>query len=81
MLEPYDPMCNTYAKDMEYLDPFWAESREELDNTDIEFRQAKRVAYVRNEEGTLNPTNGHFLCDSCYIKAGQPSSPTGWVCP
>jgi hypothetical protein len=37
--------------------------------------------YVEREEGTYNPTNGHFLCDECYIRAGMPSSPTGWVCP
>jgi hypothetical protein len=37
--------------------------------------------YVRDEEGTYNPANGHFLCDECYIKAGQPSSPRGWRCP
>lgn len=37
--------------------------------------------YVKREEGTYNRENGHFLCTSCYIKAGQPSSPTGWVAP
>jgi len=38
-------------------------------------------AYVMREEGTLNRQNGHFLCTSCYIKAGQPSSPWGWTAP
>ena len=37
--------------------------------------------YVRVEEGTYNRENGKFLCDLCYLKAGTPSSPTGWVCP
>jgi hypothetical protein len=37
--------------------------------------------YVEQEEGTYNKTNGHFLCTSCYVKAGMPSSPTGWVAP
>lgn len=37
--------------------------------------------YVREEEGTYNPANGHFLCTDCYIKAGMPSSPRGWVAP
>jgi hypothetical protein len=37
--------------------------------------------YVWQEEGTLNRENGHFLCTSCYIKAGMPSSPRGWVAP
>lgn len=34
--------------------------------------------YVRLEEGTFNPENGHFLCTPCYVAAGQPSSPNGW---
>lgn len=37
--------------------------------------------YCWKEEGTLNLENGHFLCTSCYIKAGMPSSPRGWVAP
>lgn len=38
--------------------------------------------YVREEEGTYNPFNGHFLCTDCYIKAGMPSAGVGkgtWV--
>jgi hypothetical protein len=37
--------------------------------------------YVRNEEGTYNPLNGHFLCTPCYVRAGMPTSPEGWVAP
>lgn len=40
--------------------------------------------YVREEEGTYNATNGHFLCTDCYIKAGMPSNPypeKNWVAP
>ncbi len=37
--------------------------------------------YVWKEEGTLNPDNGHFLCDSCYIRAGMPSGSDGWIAP
>lgn len=37
--------------------------------------------YVWREEGTLNTSNGHFLCTSCYIEAGQPSSRYGWTAP
>jgi hypothetical protein len=37
--------------------------------------------YVWQEEGTLNRENGHFLCTDCYITAGMPSSPRGWVTP
>lgn len=37
--------------------------------------------FVLQEEGTLNPANGHFLCTTCYVKAGCPSSPSGWHAP
>ena len=39
--------------------------------------------FVREEEGTYNPKNGHFLCTTCYIKAGEPSRPypRRWVAP
>jgi hypothetical protein len=37
--------------------------------------------YVAENEGTYNPGNGHFLCTSCYIDAGCPSSDRGWVAP
>lgn len=42
-----------------------------------------REDYIRQEEGTYNPENGHFLCDSCYIGAGMPVGFNGtrWVCP
>ena len=38
-------------------------------------------AYVKQEEGTYNPKNGHFLCTKCYIGAGSPTSPEGWKAP
>ena len=31
--------------------------------------------YVLEVEGTLDEASGLFLCDRCYIKAGQPSWP------
>jgi hypothetical protein len=37
--------------------------------------------YVVREEGTYNRENGHFLCDDCYVTAGCPTSPRGWVAP
>lgn len=37
--------------------------------------------YCWEEERTLNRENGHFLCTGCYINAGMPSSPRGWVTP
>ncbi len=79
--EPFDPMCQRYARDMEYLDTFWASSQEELDETPPGDWPNRRSLYVLQEEGTLNTTNGHFLCDKCYIEAGMPSAPGGWVCP
>ena len=35
------------------------------------------LAYVRENEGTYNPANGHFWCTACYIEAGMPLG----VCP
>jgi hypothetical protein len=39
--------------------------------------------YVRNEEGTYNPANGHFACTDCYVKMGAPSrpAPERWIAP
>jgi hypothetical protein len=37
--------------------------------------------FVRDQEGTYNPENGHFLCTNCYIEVGMPTSPNGWICP
>ena len=37
--------------------------------------------FVRQNEGTFNPANGHFTCTECYIRCGMPSSPVGWVAP
>lgn len=37
--------------------------------------------YVREEEGTFNRDNGHFLCTDCYVAAGMPSTDRGWVAP
>jgi len=39
--------------------------------------------YVREEEGTYNHENGHFLCTDCYIAAGMPAKPypEKWICP
>lgn len=67
-LEPYCPSCNTYAKDMSYLDDY---------ASDYE----SRGDYIRQEEGTYNPINAHFLCDYCYIKVGMPATEYGWKCP
>jgi len=40
--------------------------------------------YVRQEEGTYNRENGHFLCTVCYVDAGCPtsgSSTYSWIAP
>lgn len=73
-LEPWCPGCERFAKDMVELNPY-------CDEVLGRNMREKRANYVRIEEGTYNPVNGHFLCDDCYIKAGQPSSPNGWKCP
>lgn len=66
-----DPKCGKtpnelYSQDM--IDEFFGDNNHTPDD------------YAR-EDGTFNPSNGHFLCDQCYIEAGMPSSPTGWTCP
>lgn len=56
---------------------------EELEEYSDIMEQGDPDDYVRKYEGTYNPVNGHFLCTSCYIKAGMPSVPYPgrWVCP
>lgn len=66
--EPYDPNCGKYASDMSYIDHY-----REPDQS--------RADYIRSEEGTYNPSNGHFACDPCYISVGMPSSERGWKQP
>jgi len=41
------------------------------------------MQFVREEEGTFNKENEHFLCTQCYIEAGMPTSTgrLGWKCP
>lgn len=46
-----------------------------------EFTDQQVLDVAWSEEGTLNRENGHFLCNMCYIKAGMPTSPSGWTCP
>ena len=47
----------------------------------IEYKYDDDPDESARQDGTYNPSNGHFLCMKCYIKAGMPSSPNGWVCP
>ena len=74
--DPFDPSCRRYAVEMPELDDNIREDGSNRRVTAIE-----RARYVRAEEGTYNPANGHFLCDVCYIKAGMPVAPGGWKCP
>lgn len=71
-VETIKPICVGCDKRPDELDEYSPDSTGE-DMTPDE--------YVKFGEGTYNPSNGHFLCTSCYIKAGQPSSPRGWVAP
>jgi hypothetical protein len=61
--------CSQFADELEE----YIEQGRENDMTPEEF--------VRAEEGTYNRENGHFLCTACYIAAGSPSSPNGWIAP
>jgi hypothetical protein len=69
--KPRDPVCGRLASDMAHLDSFWAESSEEVLALNEDERMAERVAYARRD-GTYNRDNGHFWCDTCYIRAGMP---------
>lgn len=79
-LHPYDPVCKRYAADMDSYDSFLFESEEDEAARGPATPQM-REEYVMNEEGTYNPVNGHFTCDTCYISIGMPSGPAGWRCP
>lgn len=68
---PFDPKCGRLAADMADLDYFWAEDEGDLATYTEPERQEERVHYAR-KDGTYNSTNGHFLCDVCYIKVGMP---------
>lgn len=74
------PSCNQTPDQLDYSG--WTVDEDgpilEADGT---LRYLSSDDYVWQEEGTLNRQNGHFLCDDCYIAAGMPTSPTGWVCP
>lgn len=68
---PFDPHCKRRPSEI----PEIIEKANELDLHPDDF--------VRLEEGTYNPENGHFLCMTCYIAEGSPSGtwPHRWRCP
>lgn len=66
--DPYDPYCERFADEINSVQ-FGADMEGE---TVVEFAKS---------DGTYNPENGHFACDACYIRLGQPSAPhpgPGW---
>lgn len=66
------PVCIGCGKNAEDLDEYRDQAASE-EMTPAEF--------VRENEGTYNPTNGHFACTACYIAMGMPATPDGWVAP
>ncbi len=69
MMEPICTGCNKKPAELE----------EYIDLAEIE--EMSPEEYVQSEEGTYNKSNGHFLCTDCYITAGMPSTPQGWIAP
>lgn len=74
MLKPGDLVCIGCGRKPDEISGYSKET------TGSELEPA---VYVLHEEGTLNRENGHFLCDGCYIKWGQPVGDRGqrWVAP
>lgn len=66
------PRCQGCMKRPEEIDEYVVSAREHSLTPD---------EYCKQEEGTFNHENGHFLCTQCYIEAGMPEHPQGWVCP
>jgi hypothetical protein len=62
------------------VDPYCGRSPEQIPEYVQMARESNMspAEFVAQEEGTFNTENGHFCCTECYIKLGQPSSPTGW---
>lgn len=65
-----EPVCMGCGKNPDQI----PEYNSEFTGIDLSNRM-----YVVSHEGTYNPLNGHFLCTDCYINAGMPTNPWGWV--
>lgn len=78
--DPMDPICVGCARRPPEIQDYRiaAMQHEDDDPSEQDVRN-----YVIDDEGTYNEQNGHFLCDDCYIKNGQPSKPfpDRWICP
>lgn len=77
MLNEIQPICTGCNKTPKELEDF-------EDWEDQGFESADDMC--RQEEGTYNHENGHFLCTPCYIDAGMPANHyagpgSGWVAP
>lgn len=71
------PICTGCNKTPEELEDFedWAEQG-----------YVSPDHFCKEEEGTYNHANGHFLCMTCYIEQGMPANHyrgpgSGWVAP
>lgn len=78
---PEDPICVGCARRPHEIQAYVDATFEEELSVLTEHQQSDVRIYVIMNEGTLNRTNGHFLCDACYIMNGMPSSDRGWTCP
>lgn len=70
--EPFDPYCNRAPSQIDECVDHAADIGLTPDD------------WVRQNEGTYNPHNGHFACTECYIKIGMPANPypqNNWVAP
>lgn len=73
---PYDPVCQKQASEIPSVVAYARENRMSPDG------------FVRQEDGTYNPDNEHFLCDTCFISEEirngarlVGSNGQRWVCP
>lgn len=87
---PYCAYCDKVGHDIEeYQEACWADLNiiPDDDGNPIEVDPSIQPTdeqideWIRWNEGTYNPENGHFACTLCYIRIGQPSSPRGWTAP
>lgn len=88
---PFDIFCDKFGSELaEYKSHTWETHNVVGIDEDyepimavppVEITDEMIDQWIRQNEGTYNPSNGHFACTDCYIKIGQPSSPQGWVAP
>lgn len=81
--EPTCIVCRVLAINLaEYEDAALGELPNAVPDAALTDGEKEKIRdFVRDEEGTYNAANGHFVCTPCYVKIGCPSSPTGWVAP